>query len=172
MSERSLPVLLVVVALVLTLVALFPRREVRHPAVALLRVLVPSWRFFDDIQTVPALLVRTATRDGEFGTWQALLPPAVRHWSFPVFNPEGNLRLAEHSLLERLLMDVSEWDERRGEAVDALVSYQLVLNLVRAETRCVMEQGAERLQFKLVERDAVTGALGSDLLVSREHSPA
>lgn len=68
MIATSSGMVLAAIALVLALVALLPRAEVGHPLVALVRVLVPSWRFFDDVQVTPALRVRVACTGGEFET--------------------------------------------------------------------------------------------------------
>jgi len=38
----------------------------------MLRVLLPSWRFFDDSAGSPRLLLRTAAFDADFGPWRAL----------------------------------------------------------------------------------------------------
>lgn len=169
MTGTALGAMLLVVALVLTLVALLPRTEVRHPLVSLVRVLVPSWRFFDDLQVTPTLLVRVA-RDGEaFGEWAPVLSPPRRSILHLVWNPEGNLLLAQQSLLERLLMDVGEWDERGATGPETLVSYQLVLNLVRAALAADGVRGAT-CQFKLVESAGEGGGAGSDLVISREHA--
>lgn len=160
--------MLVAVALVLALVALLPRAEVRHPLVSLVRVLVPSWRFFDDLQVTPTLLVRVA-RDGEtFGEWAPVLAPPRRSLIHLVWNPAGNLLLAQQSLLERLLMDVGEWDERGADGPESLVSYQLVLNLVQATLAADGVRGGT-CQFKLVESTGETGGVGGDLVISREH---
>lgn len=164
MTATVLPLALVV--LVLAVVAFLPRREVGHPLVALVRVLFPSWRFFDDVQVAPLLLVRVAQGDAPFGTWQRLLVPPPRPWPRSLlWNPDGNLHLAEHVLLERLLTEVADLDESRSESVDELVAYELVVNLVRAKV-AAERRPAQRFQFKLVEDEAV----GSDLLISREHS--
>lgn len=158
-----------VLVLVLALVALLPRAEVRHPLVSLLRVLVPSWRFFDDLQVTPTLLVRVARDGGAFGEWRAVLSPPRRSIVHLVWNPAGNLLLAQQSLLERLLMDVGEWDERGAAGLETLVSYELVLNLVRATLAADGVQHAT-CQFKLVESAGEDGRVGSDLVISREHA--
>jgi len=166
MIATSSGMVLAAIALVLALVALLPRAEVGHPLVALVRVLVPSWRFFDDLQVTPALRVRVACTGGEFGDWEPVIAPAPRRARHLVWNPEGNLVLAQHALLERLMLDVGAW-EGDSAAVTSFVSYQLVLNLVTSaiahEARFA---GAVRCQFKLV--DQRPGA-GDDLLISDEH---
>ncbi|MCC6771609.1 MAG: hypothetical protein IT360_10415 [Gemmatimonadaceae bacterium] len=162
-------VLLVAVAVVVGGVALLPRREIGHPLVVLLRVLLPSWRFFDDIEQTTALIVRVARAGEPFGPWRAVLPVPTRGPLHLVWNPAGNLLLAQHALLERLLSDVAEWDEGRTPGLETLVSYQLVLNLVRSEIVAGVWPGADgRIQFKLV--DATAPAAAADLLISREHA--
>lgn len=163
---------LTLVVLVLAGVAFLPRREVGHPLVALVRVLFPSWRFFDDVQVAPLLLVRRATGEAEFGEWMPLLAPPARRWPLSLaWNPAGNVHLAEHVLLERLLADVAEWTEGSGQDVDDLVSYALVVNLVRVHL-AASSRDVGRFQFKLVEAGdgrAAGATPASDLLISREH---
>ncbi len=161
---------LTLVVLVLAGVAFLPRREVGNPLVALVRVLFPSWRFFDDVQVAPVLVVRTATGDGGFGEWLPLLSPPPRAWPLSlVWNPAGNLHLAEHVLLERLLTDAADWDEARDGDVGDLVSYELVVNLVRTKLP-VASTAPMRFQFKLVDAGADGTSAGADLLISREHT--
>jgi hypothetical protein len=175
----SLPVIagMAVVVLVLLAIAVRPRTEVRHPAVALLRVLVPSWRFFDDLQVTPRLAVRVAHGDG-YGPWTILLDAPPRRLVHVLWNPRGNLVLAQHALLERLQMEAGEVTGD-PETLRTTVSYELVLNLVRgaiaADARLA---GAARCQFKLVaprhyEHGAAERAWvwrsGDDVLISAEH---
>jgi len=157
-------------------VSLLPRRDVRHPLVGLLRVLLPSWRFFDDVQDTPVLLVRTARVALPFGAWRPVLIPRARQLAQLLWNPDGNLLLAQHALLERLLADLAEWDEGRDPPPESLVSYQLVQHLVEgaiaadgAAARPVAGAGTVRYQFKLAEVADPAGSIGGDLLISREH---
>jgi hypothetical protein len=172
--STSLPLSIVplaVVILVLGATAFLPRRDVGHPLVALVRVLFPSWRFFDDVQASPILLVRLLGGDGRPGEWRSILTPKPRAWPRDLFwNPVGNLQLAEHVLLERLLGEVAEWDAAGDAAVDALVSYELVANLVRAKLASMPGgRTATHFQFKLVEAPEAPSAEFADLLISREH---
>ena len=178
MTDSPQGLVLVAVAVLLVLVALLPRAEVRHPLVSLVRVLVPSWRFFDDLQVTPTLLVRVAPDGAPFGAWRPVLAPPPRSVVHLVWNPAGNLLLAQQSLLERLLMDVAEWDDGDPRGPETLVSYQLVLNLVRARIAADgdVPRGAT-CQFKLVETshaagaasDRTPGSAPGDLVISREH---
>ena len=102
-------------------------------AFAPLRVLLPSWRFFDEVAPTLALQARVAHAAGVFGAWQQLVP-ALRSAPRPLralfLDAEGNLRLAHYGLLERLQSDLAELPADDPSA-EALVSYALVLRLVR-----------------------------------------
>ena len=163
---------LAIIAAVLAGISLLPRRESPHALLTMLRVLVPSWRFFDDLHESPALLARVAPPGADFGPWRPILIPPARGLASLFFNPAGNLLLAHHSLLERLLADVSAWDDTREPGPESLVTYQLVLNLVRATIAADGgPQLGTRCQFKLVECPSATTNAPGDLLVSREHAP-
>jgi hypothetical protein len=81
-----------------------------------LRVLLPSWRFFDSVAAPLALWVESA------GAWHEVSLPH-QHGLF--CNPRGNLSLLLYSTLERLLVELAE------EPVnpEQLTSYLLVQNL-------------------------------------------
>ena len=98
--------------------------------VQLLRVLYPSWRFFDEIDIVPVLFARHSNANGEFGDWQNILPKKTRNWTCPILNPQGNLLAASHSLLQQLITDLNDWQDPKTEAFSETVSLKLVRNLV------------------------------------------
>jgi hypothetical protein len=81
-----------------------------------LRVLLPSWRFFDSIAAPLALWVESA------GSWRQVRLP---HEYGLFCNPRGNLSLLLYSTLERLLVELAE-DSVNPEQ---LTSYLLVQNL-------------------------------------------
>lgn len=64
-----------------------------------LRILLPSWRLFDDTGPIPKLYART---EGSSSWLPALTPPRWRWYSI-FLNPEGNLYHAACNSLERLL---------------------------------------------------------------------
>ncbi|MEY4514369.1 MAG: hypothetical protein RLZZ450_6491 [Pseudomonadota bacterium] len=159
----------------------------------MLRVLLPSWRFFDDVAASPTLLVRYGAAGDELGPWRAagsspLARPTARLDKGPrgpgalFIQARGNLALAHHTLLVHLLSDVADLDDRLGadavaDAVPLLVSYRLVTRLARAE---LPSRGAQRFQFKLTvcpDADVRTVRAGlddrreptEDVLISQLH---
>ena len=169
---------LAILALVLAAVAMLPRLEVQHPAIALVRVLIPSWRFFDNISESPLLLARVANPDAPFGPWLPVLHPPRRALRDVLWNPGGNLALACNALVEHLVADLADFDESGADfdesgaiRAEELVSYQLVLNLVRS-TLAARSQPATgiRLQFKLAERASTTTSTPGDVMISLEHA--
>ena len=157
--------LAVALGLVVAVVAVLPRVDIRNPVVALLRVLVPSWRFFDAIAQPPDLLARVAGPDGRFGPWRPLLQPPRRAWWNLVWHPQGNLSLACRSLLDRLADDLDA--PGAADRPEALVSYALVLDLVRWS---LPDRGdATLVQFKLTDGPWPDQPEPEDLLVSTVH---
>ncbi|MDB4974384.1 MAG: hypothetical protein JWN48_2725 [Myxococcaceae bacterium] len=142
-------------------------------ATRLARALLPSWRFFDEVEPAPKLFFRLMLSAREPAPWQPISFARPRSLRALVLNGAGNLALAEHALLEQLLSDVAEPELRTASAVEQLTSYQLVLGLARAGARARAEAAAghAHLQFKLTLLDLSTasGAEEEDVLVSSLH---
>jgi hypothetical protein len=151
-----------VVPLLLTLGVLLTlrlsRRPLRGKTWLLLRSLLPSWRFFEDVEPGPELSFRVVTAGAEPGPWRAALAP--RSSVLPLVNARGNLHLAEQSLVEQL---EAELDGVELERAPELVPYRLVQRLVEARLREAggVEAGV-RYQFRI--GDAESG------FVSAEHA--
>ncbi len=148
-------------AVVFALSAL-PTIEVRSRWVQLLRIALPSWRFFEALGDVPVLRYRSGHDEASLGEWQPALQPLPRSLRRLVLNADGNLALACESLLQQLLADLSELDESQANALEEAVSYRLTRNLV--ETR-VRSDGGRYYQFKL-EVGAAGEAMAQEALVS------
>lgn len=97
----------------------------------LLRVLVPSWRFFEAEDARFLLEVRT-WREGEAPSpFLPAMPAAARGtWSW-LFSPEHNLRLFCHDLIERFVFELAERGPLAQSELEKLASYQCVLEIVR-----------------------------------------
>lgn len=150
------------------------------------RALLPSWRFFDEIDPAPKLFYRTAEASTPLDAWLPLTFRPARRWSGLVFNPEGNLALARHALLEQLLDDIAEPEVSDASAVEGLTSYALVTQLVRERLRrpapsaravfaperepAITPLGA-RFQFKITLAEAypASASAAEDVLVSGIH---
>jgi hypothetical protein len=96
---------------------------------SLLRVLIPSWRFFDRLEQVPKLHYRVR-REGEVATdWKMFCLEDERTALSLFLNPTGNLNLAFHGLIERAVSDINSSADL--QAFSASISYQLVERMVR-----------------------------------------
>ncbi len=121
-------------ALLFGLLVLLTLRQSRRPlsskAWLLLRSLLPSWRFFEDVVPGPRLWFQVAAQGQDFGPWQpALVPPQRVRF---LLNPEGNLQLAYQSLVEQLQ---AELDGMPFETAPTLTPYRLVQELVKERAR-------------------------------------
>ena len=133
-----------------------------------LRVLLPAWRFFDEAGPQLRLYCRTGSSSAALGDYhEVLLPTPSRHGL--LLAARGNLRLAYHALLERLISDLDALDAKDAD-VAALVSYDLVVNLVRHHLPAgVCDRGEAYFQFKLSLRSAPQACEEEDILLSGLH---
>lgn len=93
----------------------------------LLRLLFPSWAFFDHAGDVPSLEVRP--QPAQLDVWYPVVQPPARRWWHLLLNPRGTQALAEQTLVERWHSEVEESEESVGTR--ALVE-RLVAEYVRA----------------------------------------
>jgi hypothetical protein len=136
-----------------------------------LRVLFPSWRFFDRLGQVPRLEFRAGADPDALGPWQPALPPLPRSSWHVLYNPAGNYFLAEQSLVERLLLEI-EAEPRGGGPREAevteLISFRLVERLIRRR----VTRPDEHYQFRVLLSDAGAAPRDSDLvLLSEVYAP-
>jgi hypothetical protein len=132
-----LPLLL---GLLLLVTLRLSRRPVQSKAWQLLRSLLPSWRFFEDVEPGAELSFRILPE----GDWlPAIVPPATRGF---FLNARGNLSLLQQSLAEQLL---AELDGVEVSQAPSLVSYRLVQHLIEARARELGSKAASRYVFRL-----------------------
>lgn len=116
------------------------------------RVLLPTWRFFDDVGFGLTLAARAGTHADALGVWLPLFPCARtrrRPWHL-LLDGHGNLLLAQRGLLERLVHDLAALAD--GDDPRMLPSYAQVLTLTReglAAREALGEAGL--LQFRLTQ---------------------
>lgn len=95
----------------------------------LIRVLIPSWRFFDGTVDAAVLLHRTSTDGQTFSEWQSTIPKPTRRTFGKLFlNADENRLFASHALIEYLKNDLVD-------GADASTSIELVKNLVIHEAK-------------------------------------
>ena len=143
-------------------------REFKGWAWKLFRVFFPSWRFFQELGSVPVLRFKILENPG--GEWIRCLEPAPRGWGSLFLNAKDNLRMAANSLVEQLIDDMSELQDE--DEVESSVSYELVTRLVRFRIReARLAQAGQSFQFKVTAVTPGTGEKneGEDLLISAAH---
>lgn len=119
------------------------RRALRGAGYQLLRSLLPSWRFFEQVEAGPTLSFRPLTaQDVEFISVLEATPgrPAL------LLNAAHNLRLLEQSLVEQLL---DELDGLEAERALELTSYRLVQQLVERRARTLGLDCGTPYQFRI-----------------------
>jgi hypothetical protein len=96
---------------------------------SLLRLLIPSWRFFDRLEQVPKLHYRTRAEGNVASDWKLLYLQDKRTPISLLYNPTGNLNLAFHGLIDRAVSDINSSADLRD--FSSSVSYLLVERMVR-----------------------------------------
>jgi hypothetical protein len=121
----------------------------------LVRVLVPSWRFFE-AEDARYLLEARCHRDGEApSAFAPAIPSAARtRWSW-LFAPEHNLRLFCHDLVERFVLELAERSPLPESEIGELASFARVRDVAAwflRERRAGehAEQGVQRFQLRLL----------------------
>jgi hypothetical protein len=137
-----------------------------------IRVLFPSWRFFEDLQWVPRLWFREVQGD-RVGEWQACYPPEPRSVFNLFLNPRGNLRLAAQTLVEQMASDAMDLPPGRESSFSSSVSYRLVLRLVQYRIRELGIPASDTdIQFRVtaeVPGQVSPNGLGEEILTSEVH---
>lgn len=127
-----------------------------------LKLFLPSWNFFNDFGAVTRVEVAFGPVTPE-ALWQPVFTDfTTADWRRCLFNPAGNLRLQEQSLIERA---ADEWtDERHRTEAEAFIA-----RAVRARLATRTDNGpGDRFRFRIVERAA--GEAGAVRFVSGEFS--
>lgn len=170
----SLLPLIACFALALALLAWPGLRERALPGRSwmLLRALFPSWRFFEELGHVPKVSFRILSADSGAGPWQDAMGQATRSWSMLALNSQGNLRMAENSLIEQLMTDLADLPDENTDDLERSVSYELAIQLVRSHIRALgAAVPGTRFQFRVIA--SVPGRnenVGEEALISSEHA--
>lgn len=147
---------LVLVLSVAALVALTlaKRIPVRGRFAAPLRLLFPSWRFFEAEDIEYLLELRLKTAQGETPRFVPAIPAAARGLRELLFAPQHNLRLACHDLVERWVDELSELGAVELAQVEALPAYALVKQAVAYFLRAhpAHLEGGLEMQLRLSTR--------------------
>jgi hypothetical protein len=112
----------------------------------LLRLLFPSWAFFDRVTEVPLLQARVTAHDGTPGPWRDVLPAPPRTWRSVLYHPAGTAHLALQSAVDRLAVSSlqGEQDVISRELVAAIAEHQ-----VRA-WNAPSDQPSDRWQWRII----------------------
>ena len=116
----------------------------------LLRLLFPSWAFFDRVTEVPLLQARVTAHDGTRGPWRDVLQVPPRTWRSVLYHPEGTAHLALQSAVDRLAVSCLQ-----GEPDD--LSRNLVAAIAEQQVRAWIASGdqpSDRWQWRIVAASA------------------
>jgi hypothetical protein len=146
--------------------ALLSQIEIIYPdGMSLLRVLIPSWKFFGEAGQIPRIRYRFGSTWREIGEWVEPQKPVVKRGLGSLFlNAEENLWLAKLGLVDRLTAEAFEFTPPQLSHLQEQISYQLVLNWMRLELREHQPLARGVFQFEIQIEDAVSREVLSRLL--------
>ena len=119
----------------------------------LLRVLVPTWRFFDFPGDQSEMLIRSGRTADDLCEWHPCHKPVRRNPLNLFIDGPTNYRLACNTLIEQLLSDLSDWDERNIDRFPESVSFTLAKHLACFEAKAA-HAAKFYFQFKIVTHTA------------------
>lgn len=121
-----------------------------NPHLNLLRVLFPSWRFFDTIQPIPKIHYRLSEEGSTFSEWLPLpnsrSPRNLKHL---FHNPDENLAIAVQTQIEQLLNDIADSVSAESREIESLSSYKIVSAYVRTQILKHHPIGYRAYQFRI-----------------------
>lgn len=134
---------------------LAPRRTAPGKLWLLFRTLFPSWRFFEDVGSSGELFYRIRQPDSSIEANWTLLDRNPHRGLFQLFhNPEGNLRFAQQSLIDQVLIEAET--QTVAELHSSSVPYRLLQKLVESCVGTPSTQTIE-LEFQIcMERSSLT----------------
>lgn len=135
----------------------------------LLRVLVPSWRFFEAEDARFLLEARVISPGEAPSAFKPAVPAVARGvWSC-VFAPEHNLRLFCHDAIERFVQELGERGALRVEEVETLASYARVRELVRCLLRDERAAGSDASFQLRLSTSSEADERGEELFLSQSY---
>lgn len=85
----------------------------------LLRLLFPSWAFFDAVHEIPCLEIRRRTAHDADAMWEPALVAPPRRWYSILWNARGNAHLAMQGIVDRFAVELEHGQD--DEITRALV---------------------------------------------------
>jgi hypothetical protein len=120
----------------------------------LLRLLFPSWAFFDVASAPPALEVRPRPANGEPGAWRAVVQAPPRRWWHLVFNPLGTRALLQQTLVERWCDEVDGTATNELDDSTAAMTTRLLEHLAEGATVGAWRSGGDAgWEWRVVVRE-------------------
>ncbi len=114
----------------------------------LLRLLFPTWAFFDVSGAPPSLEVRRIVAPDAAGAWEPVVRASPRRWWHLFYNPAGTYTLAAQTLVERLYTELRD-AEGRPVGADAAAAESRM-----AETEALVANLAESVLLASWREDA------------------
>ena len=139
---------------------------------SLFRILIPSWRFFEDAGDVPEVFYQVieATHTSE---WQALLARPRMTLTNLFLNSRTHIYLAAYGSVERLILEINE--AKTPFDCTQSAAYKILEHLVREKVTLIPHSKDFQFRFKIQVSQTGSGQTSTESsfychLISEEHS--
>jgi len=115
----------------------------------LMRILFPSWRFFEGLSPIPKIFYRTSQNGIYYSEWSPLTQAEpIRNFKKLFHNPSENLALTYQVQIEQLLNDISELSiSTSAISIQSLTSYRIVYSYIKEQI--LLRHSDKYFQFKI-----------------------
>jgi hypothetical protein len=137
-------------------------------SVQLWRGFFPSWKFFDEVGSVPQLYFRVSVELDEMESlsWQTLAFKAPRRLGGLFFNPQAAFQMFSDTLLRQLVQQISQ--DEAHDMLETTSSFRIVQNYVYRSISRGFQGESFYYQFKIQLNTAESGhQVLEDLVISR-----
>lgn len=133
----------------------------------LLKLFLPTWKFFDHVGLVPVVYFRMGDQEGHLSQWRKVIEVPERQWMNFILNPKGNWISHQHTALHQLLNDnlkfeVDDLEKSNSfQFIKSLVEQKLISSEDKKNFYQFKVAGVSTQNFELQEEDLILSPIYS-----------